>query len=200
MKNAVNITFDDGYYKRYEDNSILSLVCSNNLTDSNLSITPGVCEQYTELKIYDRDNYLHDRASGNDTMDAEVQCIWIDAYGDEHTLGTFFTSEWTIDGDNATVTIKGRDKTYILDTVSIPGLPRAGDKTLTDLIAILFEYMHDYSWEFLDVETEDRCNNIILKDCWYTESTLRVVLDKICYVGMLRIFFRNGTFYVGRSL
>ena len=200
MKNVVNITFANGDYKHYEDNSILSLVCSNNLTDSNLSITPGVCEQYTELKIYDRDNYLHDRASGNDTMDAKVQCIWLDAYGTPYTLGTFYTSEWTIDGDNATVTIKGRDKTYILDTVSIPGLPRAGTKTLTNLISILFGHMHDYSWQFLDAETLYRCNRIILRDCWYLGATLRAALDKICYVGMLRVFFRNGKFYVGRSL
>ena len=200
MRTKITITFNNGDIKNYDDNSILSLVCSENITDTNLTITPGICEQYAEIKIYDRDNYLHERAYGNKTDDAKLECYCIDESNTEHLLGTYYASEWEVSGDDAVVRIKGRDKTYILDTVNIDALRRDGNKTLHQLITILFQNMHDYAWQYLDNETQTRCSSIVIPDCWYGSSTLREALDKICYLGMLRIFFSNDVFYVGRSL
>lgn len=200
MKTRIVITFTDGVVANYDDNSILTFNCSENMTDSNLNVTPGVCEQYSEISLYDRSNFLHERAYEGKTDDAKIECYFIDNEGTETILGTYYSSEWNIDGDNKVVKVKGRDKTYILDGVSIPGLDRNGTKTLHQLITLLFQNMHDYAWAYLDEDTRTRCNAISIPNCWFNTSSLRDILDKICYLGMLRIFFLNDIFYVGRSL
>lgn len=204
MYTLVKILFENNVEKSFQLNEIKSFLCSENITDSDLSIQPGVCEQYADVYLYDRTNFLHEYVYGIDRQENKDEVkvsFWCGEDLNNLTLmGTYYASSWDVNGDDNSIHIKCRDKTYLLDSITAEPLPRNGTKTCHQLLTRLFNEMHDCQWEYLDNETSSRCSNITIANCWYIGSTLRELLDKVCYLGMLRIFCINDVFYVGRSV
>lgn len=178
---------------------LISINCSENLFDAQMQITPGICEQYANITVYDRGKLLHERAkSGLLTADYTLEISAIDdTTSEQKELGTYIISEWGIYSNKSEVNITCRDKTYLFEKINIA---RSGikDRTLHDLLDILFSQAPGMPWMYDDNTTMQRCKNIVLPNNWYVASDLYTMLNKVCALGMLRIYWYIDTFIVGR--
>lgn len=194
---VTNISFIPDIYA--VDTSIISFKCSQNLLDAELSINPGVCEQYADIELYDKDNILHTLAAdGTLYTDATAQIEGIDDDGTIISLGRYIVSDWQIEQTNTVVRISCRDRSYLFNKVTIRRAMVA-TRSVDALLRIVFDAAR-IQWSYLDAETRERCMSISIPDSWYTESKLDVLLDKICAVGLLRMYWYLDTFYVGRCV
>lgn len=182
----------------YIGSQIVDFKCSENLMDSDLSLSPGVCEQYADVTIYDKDDTIHQMAlQGLLSQDEQVSIEAVnDATGRVYALGKYLVSEWDVKAINSHVGITCRDKTYLFSQIDIP---RADiqRRTIDDLLNTLFNYA-GVQWNYLDTETQTRCSSIVIPNSWYAKSDLLTLLNKICVLGMLRMYWSLDTFYVGR--
>lgn len=179
---------------RFYGSDLIDFKCSENLLDSDLQITPGICEQYADINVYDRYSVLHTLArEGLLGGDADVS---INA--DSYALGVYVASDWDIEIDNTVVGITCRDKSYLFEKIPIARVDIA-NRTIDDLLNVLFSQA-DIPWNYLDVATRTRCLNISVPNNWFAASDLKALLDKICSLGMLRMYWSLNTFYVGRAV
>ena len=177
----------------------ISFKCSQNLLDTELSINPGVCEQYADIEVYDKDNVLHTLAmNGTLYTDATVQIDALQDTGDAISLGRYIVADWQIEQADAMVRITCRDRSYLFDRITIRRAFVA-TRTVDTLLRDVFDAAR-IQWSYLDAATRERCNKITIPDSWYTQSKLSELLDKICSVGLLRMYWYLDTFYVGRCV
>lgn len=173
---------------------LLNFKCSENLLDSDLQINPGICEQYADIEIYDRGNVFHDLAQEgflDDDVDVSINT-------DNYALGIYIASDWDIEIDNSVVGITCRDRSYLFEKILIQRADIA-QRTIDDLLNILFSQAN-IAWNYLDNETQTRCQSITIPNNWFAASDLKTLLDKICSLGMLRMYWSLNTFYVGRAV
>ncbi len=187
---------------------LISFTCSENIMDSNLDLNPGICEQYANLEIYDKDGLIRQRGlKGELHKDDIITIIGIDenvweeggiAKG-EVVLGDYLVEEWKLENNNSHIKIVCRDTSYRLDKINIPRTI-ISDRTVDDLLNIVFSSAPQMTWVYLDTDTEERCQNITIPNSWYKASDLKTMLESICAVGLLRIYYFNKTFFVGRCV
>lgn len=196
----IKITFNDGSIKELNDSNIVSFTCSENLTDANVSITPGICEQYADIKIYDRDGYFHNKSMNSTLDEATVEIKIKDVTNNIVVdLGTYITSKWFIEGDNSIIDVRCKDTSFLLEYIMIPASEIA-DRNIKDFLDIIFNTLPNFTFQFLDDETSSRCNQITVPNSWYNQTNLLELLNKVCSLGMLRMFYKQGTFYIARCL
>ena len=198
----VNIEFEDGDTCELSNRDIVSITSSENMTDANVSYLPGVCEQYANVVLYDRNNALHERAMQNKSMDGILSIYMFNTSIVDPApvlVDSFDISDCKIESDNSDVEINCRDRTYVLDNLYVPEAENAG-RTIHTLLSNVFDTIPNASWEYQDVETRVRCQTIFIQNSWYKSGVLRALLNKICVVGMLRIYYKKGVYYVGRCL
>lgn len=180
---------------------LINVRCSENLFDAQMQVTPGICEQFADISVYDRQNLLHERAAeGALSDDYEILVDAIDdVTGIQSSLGAYVASEWNVKSTASEVSITCRDKSYLFEKINIA---RSGiaDRTLHEFLTILFNQAPGMSWTYLDYETEDRCKSILVPSSWYGASDLYTMLTKVCALGMLRIYWYIDTFIVGRCV
>lgn len=180
--------------KDYFGKDLISMKCSENVLDSQMQISPGICEQYADIVVYDRDKLLHTLAA--EGMLGEDFGITVYAQDDiTYTLGTYLTSDWDIEGTNSEVGIICRDKSHVFEKINIPRINIA-DRTVDDLLRLFFSYTN-FPWKYATDEVKTRCQSITIKNCWFAASTLKVLLNDLCAVGMLRVYWSNEVFIVG---
>lgn len=196
----IKFKFEDNTEKIIKDNSIISFTCSENLTDTNVSITPGVCEQYANINIYDRDNFFHIKAMNNSLDSANVEIKIKNVQNDEIIdLGSYVASKWHIEGDNSVIEVQCKDTSFLFDYIVIPNSEIA-TRTIIQFLDLIFSSLPDFTYEFLDNDTQLRCTQINVPNSWYNQTNLLDLLNKVCYLGMLRMFYKQGTFYIARSV
>lgn len=188
------------YYKdTYTGKDLLDFLCSENLLDSNMTIQPGICEQYADISVYDRNNTLH--ACAYRDMLSEDHKVSIYAHDDstqlDHILGTYYISDWDINGSSTEVGISSIDISYIFDKINVPAVP-IKDRTVDDMLTLFFGYAQDVNWRYFDDETAEYCKSISTPNSWFRAGTLRELLSKICTLGMLRIYWSVSKFIVAR--
>lgn len=183
----------------YTGRDLIEFVCSENLLDSNLSIQPGICEQYADITVYDRDNMLHTCAYNDILVDDYKVVIYAlnDATHDQYTLGTYYVSDWDINGSSTEVGISSIDISYIFDKINVPAVS-IKDRTVDDMLTLFFGYAQDVNWKYFDDETAEYCKSISTPNSWFRAGTLRELLNKICAIGMLRIYWHINKFIVAR--
>lgn len=182
----------------YTGNTLKSFSCSENLFDSQMQLQPGICEQYADIVIYDRDNILHEFALDEKlTADYPVSIYAKDENATEYDLGTYIASDFDISATSSQVTVTCRDRAYLFEKIDISRVAIA-DRTLEDFIAILFAQAKNMFYRYQDSETLGRCQNIKVPDSWYLASDLYTMLTKVCALGMLRIYWYIDTFVIGR--
>lgn len=182
----------------YTGNSLKSFSCSENLFDSQMQLQPGICEQYADIVVYDRDNVLHDFALTEKlTADYPVNICASDDEGTEYDLGSYIVSDFNISATSSQVTIACRDRAYLFEKIDIARVAIA-DRTLEDFINILFAQAKNMPYRYQDSETLGRCQNIKVPNSWYLASDLYTMLTKVCALGMLRIYWYIDTFVIGR--
>lgn len=175
---------------------LVSIDCSENLMDSEMSLTPGVCEQYASIELYDRGLTLHTLGMNGQLHKDYVIDISVMHNGKHYSLGNYVSESWDTLVDSAKVTIHCRDKTYLFDSINVSS-PTMETRTLDALLNILFSQTN-VSWTYLDDETAQRCQEIFIEHNWFANSNLKTLLDKICIVGMLRMYWYMNTFIIGR--
>lgn len=179
---------------RLRGGDLISFRCSENLFNSELQITPGICEQYADIKIYDRDSTFRQLI----LVDQSIDDANVDITVGEYPLGTYTVSDWNFETDNSVVDVTCRDPSYLLDKITVQRAEIA-DRTLDALLNLLFTRAGT-AWVYLDTETRERCQHIIVPNSWFASSSLKVLLEKTCSLGMLRIFWSVSMFYVGRAV
>lgn len=198
---SVKITNINSISYKYElyGSQLIDFKCSENFMDSQLSVSPGICEQYADITVYDKGQLLHGRAkAGALETDAKVTLSVVDN-SSEKILGTYFVSDWDINSNSSNVKINCRDKSYMFSKINV-ARSSVMTRNVHTLLVNLFAYAANTSWEYLDVQTQARCVNMIIPDSWWLASDLQTMLNKICAVGMLRIYWYIDKFYVGRCV
>lgn len=197
---SAKVTRISPYYKaEYTGKDLIDFICSENLLDSNLAMRSGICEQYADVKVYDRNNTLH--ACAYRDMLTDDYKISIYAFDDttqlSHTLGTYYVSDWDISGSSTEVGISSTDISYIFDEINIPSIP-IEDRSVDDMLRLFFGYAQSVNWKYFDKDTEQYCKDISTPNNWFRAGTLRELLNKICALGMLRIYWYVNKFVVAR--
>lgn len=198
---SVKITYIGSVAYKFEvfGSQLIDFRCSENLMDSQLSVAPGICEQYADITVYDKGQLLHNRAkAGMLETDAKVTLSAVSST-EEIILGTYFVSDWDINSNSSAVKINCRDKSYMFSKINV-ARSSVMTRNVHTLLVNLFSYAANISWEYLDIQTQSRCVNMIIPDSWWLASDLQTMLNKICAVGMLRIYWYIDKFYVGRCV
>ena len=185
------------YY--YYGSSLIDFRGSENLMDSQLNLEPGICEQYADVRLYDRNGFLHSQAQAGllqDDAQIKLSMLGTDV---EKVLGTYLVSDWNVDSNTSIIAVTCRDPSYKFKHINIDRA-QIRTRTVHELLTILFSNAANLSWQYLDAGTQTRCQNIVIPDSWWLVSDLYTMLTKICAVGMLRIFWHIDKFYVGRCV
>lgn len=187
------------YFNAFTGRDLKSVNNSENLFDSQMQIVPGICEQYADISVYDRYGILRKLALENELTPDHVLSIAAidDSDGTEYALGNYIISDWNFDGISSTVGISARDKSYLFEKINIERAMIA-DRTLNELLGIMFAQAAGMPWRYQDDATRERCNAITVPNSWYHASDLYTMLNKLCALGMLRIYWYIDTFIVGR--
>lgn len=197
---SIKITRLSTFYTiQYSGRDIKSFTNSENLLDAQMQIVPGICEQYANISVYDRYNVLKDFALAN--MLAKDYVVSIAAIDDvestSYDMGNYIIADWDFESVSSTVGIICRDKSYLFEKINIERAP-IKDRTLDELLGIMFSQAKGMSWVYKDNETRVRCEQIVVPNSWYHASDLYTMLNKLCALGMLRIYWYIDTFIVGR--
>lgn len=186
--------------KVYVFYSLMNFRCSQNMMDGDLLPNPGICEQYADINLYDVNNILHYRAlNGEITNEETIYVQLIDDFQESQDLGTYQVYEWAIDSNTSDVQINCRDLSFRFDKINVSRAQLA-TRTIDDLLQLLFTEGSELPWGYLDNETAIRCTSILIPNNWWLETNLKTVLEKICSLGMLRIYWYFDQFYVGRCI
>lgn len=171
-----------------------------NLMDADLSLSPGVCEQHASVSFYDRNKIIKERFTSGLSTEATVT---ISTYGSDGSLVesvSYTSADYKLENDDDYVTINCADRTRMFKDINVSRAP-VEQRTVASLLETFFALLPlDSDWAYLDQETQSRCENIVVPDCWYTEGSLYDFLNKICVLGLLRIFCRSNKFFVARCV
>lgn len=200
IKTVVKISMTDGTIFEISDN-LISFDCSENSKDSNLSPQPCVIEQNASVTFYDKGDIFRKKVQAFNADFFMGSRIEINAINNEVTnnLGIYLLSDMTIDGTDRNITVKGIDKTYSLDNVYTSVLTLK-NRTVKDFLDEIFDTLPGESYSFWDNETEERCNNISLVNSFLQLQTAKNALNKVCALGMINIFYKDGIFRVVNAI
>ena len=184
---------------RYTGKDLISFACAENAYDAQMSLQPGISEQYAEVRLYDRDAELLDRIKTLKISDNVMLSITaIDHSSDEgssYMLGTYIMDNIDNINNDFEVSLVCKDLSYTLDDIYVQAWP-VQDRTLDDMLNIAFSYLPGCSWRYGNTTTKDDCKNIVTPDSHLSSCTLRECFTKICNVGMLRIYWYVDSFVV----
>lgn len=181
----------------FSGSSIGKFDCSENQMDSNLSLTPGICEQYADVNIYDREGILHHLATyGYLNEDSALKIRAYDSDGSFYELGTYLVANWDVQNDDDYVDIDCHDRSYAFEKILLAQAD-VDSRTLDELLGLLFEKANS-PWKYIDTETQSRCENLLMPQSYWVSKNLKTLLTEACALGMLRIYWYVDTFIVGR--
>ncbi len=181
----------------YTEHSLISFNCSENAFDSQMNITPGICEQYADIKVYDRNGLIHKLVEKEQlTQNYDVTLFAIDNNSVEYILGKYITNKWDIDSNTSEVSVKCIDISKNFDKVKIPNTEIA-TRTLDDMLTLLFGFAN-VAWDYSNVETELYCKEFKTVNSWFREDNLYNLLQNICKGGLLRIYWYVNRFIIAR--
>lgn len=182
----------------YDLNDLISVTYSENLFNSQLQIQPGICEQYADIQLYDRNGALHaqaDRRALNE--DYSVTIIVIDDDTNKREIdGVYLVSDWEVSGTSNTVIINCNDQSRIFDKINIE-ITSVKTRTVDDMLNECFA-LCKVAWKYIDNDTQTYCESIKTPNCWFYKGTAQQILNKICRLGMLRIYWYVDSFVVAR--
>ena len=183
----------------FTGSSIIDFECSENSYDTQMRLSPGICEQYADIKLYDTGNILHALAAqGELSKDCQVT-IEADAdnSGNYVAIGKYLANKWNIEADSSEVTLLCTDRSKLFNKIEIQRSVVA-NRTLHDLITILFKQARGMTWKYADSSVRARCEGIYIPNNWHLKSDLYTMLKKICDVGLLRMYWYLDTFIITR--
>lgn len=186
------------YADVFTGSSIIRASWSENAQNDQVIVQPGIVEQYAEIELYDR--YKNIRNMHNRDLlsrKGRIDIAVADTQNTEIPLGSYDVEDWVISATDPIVKLTGNDPSVNFDKTYIERLPikkRDIDTTLNEL----FSFIPQYSFRYIDDVTKLYCQNIFTPNSWFRPDTLDKILQKVCTLGMIRMFWLNNEFIVMR--
>ena len=184
------------YTNVFSGDSMKQITCSENSRDSQLSLQPGIVEQFVEIELYDRHkniHYIHEQ--GALSQKGNIRIVAVDASENEISLGTYLVEDWEIYATDSTVKLIGTDPSVDFDKIYVDKFP-IKERTVDDFLREIFAYVPQYNFAYLSATAEDRCKSIVVPNSWLKATTLDLALNKVCTLGMIRVFWLDGEFKI----
>lgn len=216
----VEIITKDGI-SHYFNSDVISVQCSENSKDNELSPTPGFIEQNASIKLYDRNSYFkYNIMKSTESffqgliLNVYVKRVFRDLYCDEDVIvsedticgvpvkendtiriGSYFIDKVEMEGDDDIVNITCVDKSIILSNIIMNNY-MVETRTVYDFLKIIFnEYLPDSKWQ-CEHSTKIRCENIRIFNSFVVAKSVREFFDQVCICGMINIYYLNDVYYV----
>jgi len=188
------VLFINALNRTYYLDDIDSVTFSENAFDSSLSLAAGICEQYADISLYDRDNLIHQLAD-EDILTTQYK-VSIIRISDQEVLGTYTVANWEISGTDGDVKIICNDMSRIFDSIIID-INTSSYFVLSNALEAVFE-LCNVSWGYDSDATKEYCEHITTVYGWLPVDTAKNTLEKLCNMGMLRIYWYINKFIVMR--
>lgn len=187
------------YVAVYTGKDLISFKCSENSSNSSIKVTPGIIEQYADIKIYDRDNALHLMAQQDLLkLGKSVTITAIDLDGKSYSLGAYLIDTYDINSNSAIVNVSCSDRIQDLDKIRVQAVELSFLRNLHSMLSFLFTKMNNAAWRYIDNDTWSYCESIVTPNSWFAASTLKELAGKICTLGMLSIYCVSNIYVVAR--
>ena len=181
-----------GLISTFSDRYIQSVTFASQLMDTSFNITPAVVEQYARLVLIDRSGIITNIAESADmAKDLKVML-----YIDNVLKYTYLTSIWDIQAESSKITLECNDPSKKLANcqISATGI---SSRSLYELFQIAFTFT-GYTFEAIDNETEAYLHSMIVKNSFTILQTSLELINKLCVVGFLRVFWDKNIFKIAR--
>lgn len=186
------LIFDGSNIIRYE-NSMYKM-------DTQLSITPGINEQFADMELYDRSGLVHQLAQ--EGLLDKNQSVIISIFDDEGTeIGAdeYFTKDWDIQASQSRFNVSCTDNSQSLKNYSSGDWPLA-HRTIDSMLHLAFSRANNASWRYNNENTKIMCQRMYDSRSWFNPTDAYTMLQKICTAGMLRIYWYKGIYIVASLL
>lgn len=181
------------YSCTYTGKDLIKYVGSENSFPADLTPYPGLCEQYVELEVYDRDNALR---FISEYQDASIDVYLIDdTTGEIEDLGGYAVTDTQDDTASAVVKIYCKDVSCTFDRINVPALS-VEDRSADDLFALAFSRAGNVAWKYSSDFVASNCKNTITPNSWTYSSDLKTFLNKVCVMSGTRVYYYKRTFIV----
>ena len=195
---SAKITKVSSEYNLVLDSTLIqSVSCSEHATNSQLTLDTGIVEQYADLRVYDRYHSLN--LANNDELLNSVSQVKIDILDDEGTLlitNTYIATDWDFKDGNI-IDIRCADPSERFGQIETNSIT-VGDRTAHDYLVLAFSYVDNYSWRYIDNSVKSYCEQIKMPKSWARRHKLSELLQYICTLACLRIYWSNNEFVVMR--
>ena len=155
----------------------------------DVELSPGICEQYAELELYDRTGILTDLAKSALLTDSYEILISVN----DDIVNTYAIRDWDVDTDNSLFSLKGADYYYQFSNIKIEPQSVA-DRTVKDMLDFAFDAAQKpYQWFS---GSTHKPSDIHTPNSWFAASTVGEFLEKVCNAFALRIYWIKDAYYI----
>lgn len=182
----------------YRGTDLIKYECSENMLDAQLTFTPGICEQYINATVYDRNNVLQQLAAQEKLSTGRNINVYAVDDNFRERIGQYYSEDWDIQNCESDVGITGGDGFKYLSNFDFRSVG-VKQRAVSDMLTDAFGYA-GVQWKYQDSDTQLYCQYIWTENCWYPDTDIISLLEDICKVAMLRIYYYNGVFIVGRAI
>lgn len=182
----------------YRGTDLIKYECSENMLDAQLTFTPGICEQYINATVYDRNNVLQQLAAQEKLSTGRIINVYAVDDNFRERIGQYYSEDWDIQNCESDVGITGGDGFKYLSNFDYQ-VAGVKSRSINNMLTDAFSYA-GVQWKYQDNDTQLYCQQIDTPNCWYPDTDIISLLEDICKVAMLRIYYYNGVFIVGRAI
>lgn len=182
----------------YRGTDLIKYECSEHMLDAQLTVTPGICEQYINATIYDRNNVLQQLAAQNKLIANKIIRVYAIDDNLRQQIGEYYSVDWDVRNCESEVGLTGSDGFSYLNNLKYESYS-VSDKTVHKMLSDAFSYSN-VSWRYFGEYEKLLCTAIVTPTCEYPNTDIISLLEEICRVAMLRIYYYNGTFIVAAAV
>lgn len=181
------------YYGVYTGKDLIRVVNSENAFNAQLTPHPGICEQYADIEVYDRDYVLHELVKDANAS-ADI-CVFDDQNNMIGSPETYVIVDIRESDLDSVVTIACKDVSCTFEKINVPALPVA-DRSADELFSHAFSFAPNVSWRYYNDYYRVQCGNAITPNSWTYACNLKELLNKICIMSGTRVYYYRGSFVV----
>ena len=196
-KNAKVTKMEFSIFGQYDESCVDQYSCSHNLLEQNFKITPGILEQFADITFRDRNKELL-RLSNAEMLNKNLQvAIKVIEGEDTYVQGVYLSHAWKVDGTSDKVILNCSDISSKFSNIQVPLIDLA-NRTLKELFTLMFSYVPQINYQYIDPSTEAYCEACSTPNSWMYAGTLEEGLLKCLSFGLLRLFWHIDRFYIAR--
>lgn len=197
---SAKITYvSSNYAMSFTGSSILDIVWSEHSMDSQVTVLPGIVEQYANVSLYDRlgsASIISEHNLFSEGAKATIEVL--DSDNNVIDENEYLVADWDISADSRLVDFTCADPTVAFSKISVSAT-NVQTRSIHDFLTLVFEYVPKYTWKYIDTEVQNYCEQTIIPNSWSRKRSVDESLRLICASAMLRICWLKNTFVVLRS-